>query len=93
MEQLGKKAFGDYADFTLNLNGAYDFSELLEKAATELSLIHILVFRSLRMLRSDCPRTAASWVVLYSRKERKYKTSLCSSLSSSTCLLYTSRNI
>ena len=27
-----------------------------------------MVFRSLRMLRSDCPRTAASRVVLYSRK-------------------------
>ena len=37
VEQLGKKAFGDYADFTLNLNGAYDFSELLETAATELA--------------------------------------------------------
>lgn len=37
VEQFGKKAFGDYADFTLNLNGAYDFSELLEKAATELA--------------------------------------------------------
>lgn len=37
VEQLGKNAFGDYASFTLNLNGAYDFSELLEMAATELA--------------------------------------------------------
>lgn len=37
VEQFAQNAFGDYASFTLNLNGAYDFSELLEMAATELA--------------------------------------------------------
>ena len=32
-----------------------------------------MVVRSFRMFRSDCPRSAASLVVLYSRRENKTK--------------------
>lgn len=37
VEQLTAKALPAYADFTLNIDGAYDFSGLLEAAATELA--------------------------------------------------------